>query len=73
MVSSHGAVYAFGDARYFGSLGATDLHNIPVVAIAPSFDGAGYWLVQGGGEVVAYGTLRGWEGCEATPRWTVPR
>ena len=36
LVASHGEVYAFGDAKYYGSLGATDLHNLPVVAIASS-------------------------------------
>ena len=55
LVGSHGEVYAFGDAGYYGSLGATNLHNLPVVAIASSHDGRGYWLVQGGGEVVPYG------------------
>ena len=55
VAATHGEVYAFGDAGYYGSLGATNLHNIPIVAIAPSFDGKGYWIVQGGGEVIAYG------------------
>ena len=55
LVASRGEVYAFGDAGYYGSLGATNLHNIPIVAIAPSYDGRGYWIVQGGGEVIPYG------------------
>ena len=73
MVSSHGAVYAFGDARYFGSLGATNLHNIPVVAIAPSFDGPATGWYRAGERSWPTGTPRGWEGCEATRRWTGSR
>ena len=53
-VGSNGGVFAFGDATFHGSLGATHL-NAPIVGMAPTPDGAGYWLVAADGGVFAFG------------------
>ena len=44
LVASDGGVFAFGDAGFHGSTGALHL-NAPIVGIAPTPDGHGYWLV----------------------------
>jgi len=49
-----GGVYAFGDAGFHGSLGGLAL-NAPVVGMAATPDGAGYWLVGSDGGVYAFG------------------
>jgi hypothetical protein len=47
-------VFAYGDAVFYGSLGSVKL-NGPVVAMTPTPDGAGYWLVALDGGVFAFG------------------
>ncbi|HXY28787.1 MAG TPA: N-acetylmuramoyl-L-alanine amidase, partial [Acidimicrobiales bacterium] len=54
MVGSDGGVFAFGDARYFGSTGALHL-DAPVVGVAATRDGGGYWLAARDGGVFSYG------------------
>jgi hypothetical protein len=56
-VASDGGVFAFGDARYFGSTGAIKLAH-PVVSMAGTPDGRGYWLVASDGGVFAFGDAR---------------
>jgi hypothetical protein len=60
LAAADGGIFAFGDARYFGSLSTTTLHEA-VVGIAPTPDGAGYWLAAADGGVFAFGdaTFRG--------------
>ena len=54
LVASDGGVFAFGDARFLGSMGAVRL-NAPVVGIAaPRLDGGGYWM--GSRRTAAYST-----------------
>ena len=52
-----------GDAQFYGSEGATAL-NAPVVGMAATPDGRGYWLVGSDGGVFAFGdaAFRGSEG-----------
>jgi len=55
----NGAVFAFGDAGFFGSeagqiLGAAPFPVI-VVGIAATPDGQGYWLVDNVGNVFSFG------------------
>jgi len=45
---------AFGDAGFFGSMGGQTLAQ-PVVAMAPTPSGHGYWLVASDGGVFAFG------------------
>jgi len=53
-VASDGGVFAFGDAAFAGSLGAMHL-NAPIVGMASTPDGKGYWLVASDGGVFAFG------------------
>jgi hypothetical protein len=54
LVASDGGVFAFGDAAYAGSMGASPL-NRPIVGMAATPDGKGYWLVASDGGVFAFG------------------
>jgi hypothetical protein len=49
-----GGVFAYGDARFFGSLGDRPL-NFPVVGGAATKTGGGYWMVASDGGVFAFG------------------
>jgi N-acetylmuramoyl-L-alanine amidase len=57
LVASDGGVFAYGDARFFGSAGSVVL-NAPIVGMAATPDGNGYWLVASDGGVFAYGDAR---------------
>ena len=57
LVASDGGVFAFGDARFYGSTGSIRL-NRPVVGMAATPDGGGYWLVASDGGVFAFGDAR---------------
>ena len=57
LVAADGGVFAFGDARFAGSMGGAHL-NAPVVAMAATPDGGGYWLVAADGGVFAFGDAR---------------
>jgi hypothetical protein len=46
-------VFAFGDARFHGSMGGSHL-NQPVVGVSPTANGAGYWLVAADGGIFAF-------------------
>ena len=53
-MASDGGIFAFGDAPYLGSTG--DIHlNKPVVGMAATPDGKGYWLVASDGGIFAFG------------------
>jgi len=52
--AADGGVYAVGNAGYYGSLGALHLQG-PIVAMAATPDGKGYWLVASDGGVFAFG------------------
>jgi len=54
LAASDGGVFAFGDAGFHGSMGATPL-NEPIVGMAASPSGDGYWLVASDGGVFAFG------------------
>ena len=54
MAASDGGVFAFGDAGFYGSMGARAL-NAPIVGMAATRDGMGYWLVASDGGVFAFG------------------
>jgi hypothetical protein len=47
-------VFAYGDARFFGSMGGQQL-SAPIVGISGSFDGAGYRLVASDGGIFSFG------------------
>jgi hypothetical protein len=52
-VASDGGIFAFGDARFYGSMGGRKL-NAPVQSLVPDGDGAGYWLVASDGGIFAF-------------------
>jgi hypothetical protein len=54
LVSSDGGIFAFGDARFYGSLGSAHL-NGPIVGLASTADGRGYWMVASDGGVFGFG------------------
>ena len=49
-----GGVFSFGDAAFHGSMGNVRL-NAPMVGIAATPDGRGYWLVAADGGVFSFG------------------
>ncbi|HEY5246135.1 MAG TPA: hypothetical protein VIJ60_10745, partial [Acidimicrobiales bacterium] len=57
-VASDGGLFAFGDAKFFGSMGGKPL-NQPIVGLAPSSGGpgapSGYWEVASDGGIFAFG------------------
>ena len=54
MVASDGGIFSYGDAVFYGSTGAITL-NKPIVGMAPTPDGKGYWLVASDGGVFSFG------------------
>ena len=54
MVASDGGIFAYGDARFFGSTGAVKL-NMPIAGMAATPTGRGYWLVASDGGMFAFG------------------
>ena len=53
-MASHGGVFSFRDAAFYGSTGAMTL-NDPIVAMAATSDGLGYWLVASDGGIFSFG------------------
>ena len=53
-MAADGGVFAFGDAPFEGSTGGQHL-NAPVVGMAATPTGHGYWLVAADGGVFAFG------------------
>ena len=53
-VARDGGVFTFGGAPYYGSMGGKVL-NRPIVGMAPTPDGRGYWLVAADGGIFAFG------------------
>ena len=57
LVAKDGGVFAFGDAKFYGSMGGTHV-NEPIVGMARTPDGNGYWLVAKDGGVFAFGDAK---------------
>jgi hypothetical protein len=53
-VASDGGIFSFGDAQFYGSTGAIKL-NKPVVGMAPTPSGKGYWLLASDGGLFSFG------------------
>jgi hypothetical protein len=53
MVASDGGVFAFGDAKFYGSMGGIRL-NQPIVGMAADDATGGYWLVAADGGVFSF-------------------
>jgi len=57
LAAKHGEVLAFGDAKFYGSMGGKHL-NKPITAIAPTPTNKGYWLAAQDGGIFAFGDAR---------------
>jgi hypothetical protein len=57
LVATDGGIFAFGDARFFGSTGGITL-NKPIVGMATTPTGNGYWLVASDGGIFTFGDAR---------------
>jgi hypothetical protein len=55
LIGSDGEVFAFGDARFYGSLRGIGVHGANIVTMAATKSGLGYWLIGSDGEVFAFG------------------
>jgi hypothetical protein len=53
-VASDGGIFSFGDASFLGSTGAIHL-NQPIVGMAATPTGGGYWLVASDGGIFSFG------------------
>ena len=53
-MASDGGIFTFGDAAFFGSTGAITL-NQPIVGMAATPTGEGYWLVAADGGIFTFG------------------
>ena len=53
-MASDGGVFNYGDAHFYGSTGAIHLAK-PIVGLASTADGKGYWFVATDGGVFNYG------------------
>ncbi len=54
MAASDGGIFAFGDAAFYGSMGGRTL-NAPIVGMAATPDGGGYFEVAADGGIFAFG------------------
>jgi cell wall-associated NlpC family hydrolase len=57
LFAGDGGVFAYGDARFYGSTGAVRLAR-PIVGMASTSDGQGYWEVASDGGVFPFGTAQ---------------
>ena len=53
-MASDGGIFSFGGAPFYGSTGGIAL-NKPIVGMAATPDGGGYWLVASDGGIFSYG------------------
>jgi hypothetical protein len=56
-VASDGGIFAFANAKFFGSMGGKPL-NEPVVGMAATPTGGGYWEVASDGGIFAFGNAQ---------------
>jgi len=59
MVAADGGIFAFGDARFYGSLGGVPQSH-PIVSMTATADGGGYWFTNDNGAVTAFGDATYW-------------
>jgi uncharacterized membrane protein YgdD (TMEM256/DUF423 family) len=57
LTAADGGIFTLGQARFHGSMGATHL-NQPVVGMAATPDGGGYWEVAADGGIFSFGDAR---------------
>jgi hypothetical protein len=57
MVARDGGVFAYGDARFYGSLASQHLDN-PVTGLYVTVDGGGYSIVNAAGTATVFGDAK---------------
>jgi len=57
LVTQSGAIYAFGDAPYYGAPGQ---QSVPVTSAVRTPDGRGYWILFANGAISPYGDASGY-------------
>ena len=57
MVASDGGIFSFGDAKFYGSTGNIKL-NQPIVGMAATPTGNGYWFVATDGGIFSFGDAK---------------
>jgi hypothetical protein len=57
VAAADGGVFAYGDAKFLGSMGGTRL-NQPIVGMSATPSGRGYWLVARDGGIFSFGDAR---------------
>ena len=57
LVARDGGIFTFGDAKFFGSAGGYHVTQ-PIVGMATTPSGNGYWLVARDGGIFAFGDAR---------------
>jgi ribosomal protein L24E len=57
MVASDGGIFAFGDAKFFGSAGRLKLTR-PIEGMTATPSGRGYWMVASDGGIFAFGDAK---------------
>jgi len=57
LVGADGGIFAFCSAQFYGSMGGRPL-NQPIVGIATTPDGLGYWLVASDGGIFSFGDAK---------------
>ena len=54
MNATDGGIFAFGDAKFYGSMGGRPL-NKPIVGMTVTPDGVGYWMYASDGGIFSFG------------------
>ena len=65
-MASDGGVFSYGNAQFYGSTGSLRL-NAPVVGMAATPDGGGYWLVASDGGIFSYGNAQFYGSAASVP------
>jgi hypothetical protein len=57
LVASDGGIFSFGDAKFYGSTGRRNLAH-PIVGMARTRTGKGYWLLGSDGAAFNFGDAK---------------
>ena len=58
MIGSDGGTFAFGDAKFEGSLPGMGVKVSNIIGVVPSYDGAGYLMIGSDGGTFAFGDAK---------------
>ncbi len=66
LVGADGGIFSFGDAQFYGSMGAKPL-DAPIVSMATTHDGKGYYEVASDGGIFSFGDAQFYGSMGAKP------